>query len=90
MTEEPKGRVEIILPGEESTASRLWVTTKSGEIKVIKLTQGQSLAVAAGLLVFLFLGFMLLSGAFMLLLLFAVVAGAFAYIGGLLGLKKPR
>ena len=88
MTDEPKGRVEIILPGEESSAGRMWVVTNNSEIKVIKLSALQSVGVAIGLLVFLFLGFTLLSGAFMMMLLFAVVAGAGAYIAGLLGFKK--
>ena len=34
MDEEPKGRVEIILPGEETEASRLWVATGAGRVKV--------------------------------------------------------
>lgn len=90
MDEEPKGRVEIILPGEESEASRVWVATNTTQIKVIKLSPGQSLVVAAGLLLFLFLGFTLLSGAFLIMLFFAVIAGAVAYVAGKLGLKKPR
>jgi len=90
MNEEPKGRVEIILPGEETEASRLWVATGAGRVKVVKLSPWQSLIVTAALLFFLFVGFTLLSGAFLALLLIAVVAGGFAYLAGLLGLRRPR
>ncbi|TLG76876.1 hypothetical protein [Methylocystis sp. B8] len=90
MDEEPKGRVEIILPGEETEASRLWVATGAGRIKVVKLSPWQSLIVTAALLLFLFIGFTLLSGAFLVLLLIAVVVGGFAYLAGLLGLRRPR
>jgi hypothetical protein len=90
MDEEPKGRVEIILPGEETDASRIWVATGAGRVKVVKLSPWQSLIVTAALLLFLFLGFTLLSGAFLVLLVIAVVAGGFAYLAGLLGLRRPR
>jgi hypothetical protein len=90
MNEEPKGRVEIILPGEETEASRLWVATGAGRVKVVKLSPLQSLIVTAALLLFLFIGFTLLSGAFLILLLIAIVAGGFAYLAGLLGLRRPR
>ena len=50
MNEEPKGRVEIILPGEETDASRIWVATGAGRVKVVKLSPWQSLIVTAALL----------------------------------------
>ncbi len=78
MNEEPKGRVEIILPGEETDASRIWVATGAGRVKVVKLSPWQSLIVTAALLLLLFIGFTLLSGAFLVLLVIAVVAGGFA------------
>jgi len=90
MTEEPKGRVEIILPGEETDASRIWVATGASRVKVVKLSPLQSLIVTAALLLFLFIGFTLLSGAFLVLLVIAVVAGGLAYLAGLLGLKRLR
>ena len=90
MNEEPKGRVEIILPGEETDASRIWVATGAGRVKVVKLLPWQSLIVTAALLFLLFIGFTLLSGAFLVLLVIAVVAGGFAYLAGLLGLRRPR
>lgn len=90
MDEEPKGRVEIILPGEETEASRLWVATGAGRVRVVKLSPWQSLIVTAALLLFLFIGFTVLSGAFLVLLLIAVVVGGFAYLAGLLGLRRPR
>ncbi|WP_292527899.1 hypothetical protein [Methylocystis sp.] len=90
MNEEPKGRVEIILPGEETDASRIWVATGAGRVKVVKLSPWQSLLVTAALLLFLFIGFTLLSGAFLVLLVIAVVAAGFAYLAGLLGLRRPR
>jgi hypothetical protein len=90
MKEEPNGRVEIILPGEETDASRIWVATGAGRVKVVKLSPLQSLIVTAALLLFLFIGFTLLSGAFLVLLLIAVVAGGLAYLAGLLGLRRPR
>jgi hypothetical protein len=91
MTEEPKGRVEIILPGEETDASRIWVATgRAGRVKVVKLSPLQSLIVTAALLLFLFIGFTLLSGAFLVLLIIAVVAGGLAYLAGLLGLRRSR
>lgn len=90
MDEEPKGRVEIILPGEETDASRIWVATGAGKVRVVRLSPFQSLIVTAALLLFLFIGFTLLSGAFLVLLLIAVVAGGFAYLAGLLGLRRTR
>jgi hypothetical protein len=90
MDEEPKGRVEIILPGEETDASRIWVGRGAGRIKVVKLSPWQSLIVTAALLLLLFIGFTLLSGAFLVLLFVAVVAGGFAYLAGMLGLRRPR
>jgi len=90
MTEEPKGRVEIILPGEETEASRVWVATGASRVRIVKLSPWQSLIVTAALLLFLFVGFTLLSGAFLVLLFIAVVAGGFAYLAGLLGLRRPR
>lgn len=90
MSEEPKGRVEIILPGEETEASRVWVSTGAGRVRVVKLSPWQGLIVTAALLLFLFIGFTLLSGAFLVLLLVAVVAGGIAYLAGLLGLRRPR
>ncbi|MGD9543974.1 MAG: hypothetical protein AB7F41_13830 [Methylocystis sp.] len=90
MDEEPKGRVEIILPGEETDASsRIWIATgRSGRVKIVKLSPWQSLIVTAALLLLLFVGFTLLSGAFLVLLVIAVVAGGFAYVAGLLGLRR--
>lgn len=91
MDEEPKGRVEIILPGEETDASRIWVASgRAGRVKVVKLSPWQSLMITAALLLLLFIGFTLLSGAFLVLLVIAVVAGGFAYLGGLLGLRRLR
>ncbi|MFO1126324.1 MAG: hypothetical protein U1E25_14335 [Methylocystis sp.] len=90
MDEEPKGRVEIILPGEETDASRIWVATGAGKVRVVRLSPFQSLIVTAALLLLLFIGFTLLSGAFLVLLLIAVVAGGFAYLAGLLGLRRTR
>jgi hypothetical protein len=90
MNEEPKGRVEIILPGEETDASRIWVATGAGRVKVVKLSPWQSLIVTAALLLLLFIGFTLLSGAFLVLLVIAVAAGGLAYLAGLLGLRRPR
>ncbi|PPD04344.1 MAG: hypothetical protein CTY36_07075, partial [Methylocystis sp.] len=71
-------------------ASRIWVATGAGRVKVVKLSPWQSLIVTAALLLFLFLGFTLLSGAFLVLLVIAVVAGGFAFLAGLLGLRRPR
>ncbi|MCQ4189026.1 MULTISPECIES: hypothetical protein [Methylocystis] len=90
MTEEPKGRVEIILPGEETDASRIWVATGAGRVRVVKLSPWQSLIVTAALLLLLFIGFTLLSGAFLVLLVIAVAAAGVAYLAGLLGLRRPR
>jgi hypothetical protein len=90
MADEPKGRVEIIMPGEERSAARLWVATGSNEVKFVKLGPLQSLAVAVGALLFLWLGFLFLSGVFLILAPIALVLGAGAYIAGLLGFRRPR
>lgn len=89
MAEEPKGRVEIIMPGEEQSAMRVWVATSSSGVKIVKLGPLQSLAVAIGLLLILWLGFLFLSGVFLIIAPFAIVIAAGAYIAGLLGFRRP-
>jgi hypothetical protein len=89
MADEPKGRVEIIMPGEERSAMRVWVATNSHEIRVVKLSPLQSFGVAIGLLLVLWLGFLFLSGVFLILAPFALLVAAGAYIAGLLGFKRP-
>jgi len=89
MTKEPEGRVEIIMPGEERSAMRVWVATNSHEIKVVKLGPLQSLAIGIVILLILWLGFLFLSGVFLIVAPIALVAAAVAYVAGRLGVRRP-
>lgn len=76
--------IEIIPPGEES-ASRIWVSTGSGQVRMVKLGPFGALMVGLGLLLMLGLGFFFLSGLFLLLIPVAAVLGLGAWFSGLIG-----
>lgn len=88
MSDEPKGRVEIVLPGEEPSA-RVWVATGSQTIRVVKLGPLQSFALAVVALLLLWLGFLFLSGVFLVVAPIALAAAAVAYVAGRLGFRRP-
>lgn len=88
MADKLKGRIEIIMPGEEHSAIRVWVATNSNAIKVVKLGPLQSFAVLVGLLIFLWLGFLFMSGVLLIMVPLVIVIAAGAYLIGLLGFRR--
>lgn len=83
---EPKGPVEIIPPGVETNASsRIFISTGSQRIKVVKLGPIGSILLAAGMALALALGFIFLTGVFLVLVPVVVVLGAIAYLTGASG-----
>lgn len=90
MTEEPKGEVEIIPPGEEDDGPRIWIGSGTTRIKVIKLGPFGSLAAAVTGIAILMLAFALFSGLALILIPVALLLGAGAYVSGLLGGSSKR
>ncbi len=90
MAEAPKGRIEFVMPGDEHSAIRVWMATNSRELRVVRLGPLQSFLVFVGLLTFLWLGVVFMSGVLLIFipLVIAVVAGA--YLVGLLGFHRPH
>jgi len=87
MSEDRKGEIEIIPPGEESaeTRSRIWISTGGGEVKVVRLGPFGAFVVGLGVLLMLALGFFFLSGLFLILVPVAAVLGLGAWFSGLIG-----
>lgn len=84
--EEPRGQVEIIPPGPEARgSSRIWISTGSHRVKVVKLGPIGSALLALALLVALAVGFIFLTGVFLVLVPIVVVLGAIAYLTGASG-----
>lgn len=98
MSDERKGEIEIIPPGESSrkeredgyASSRIWIGSGSGEVKMVRLGPFQTLLVGAGLLAFLGLGLFFLSGLFLILVPAVVLLGAGAWVANALGLGPFR
>lgn len=84
--EEPKGTVEIIPPGDETRASsRVFFSTGSQRVRVVKLGPFGSMVLAAALALAMALGFIFLTGIFLVLIPVVVVFGAIAYLTGASG-----
>ncbi len=98
MSDEPKGDIEIIPPGQSSSAereesfatSRVWISTSGGQIKFVKLGPFQSMLVGVGLLLFVGLGLFFLSGLFLLLVPAVALLGAGAWVANKLGFGPFR
>ncbi|WP_457798476.1 hypothetical protein [Methylocystis sp. S23] len=98
MSDEPKGEIEIIPPGEEPrrdredafASSRIWISSGSGEVKFVKLGPLQSLLLGAGLLAFLALGLFFLSGLFLILVPAIALLGLGAWVANALGFGPFR
>ncbi|PWB83750.1 MAG: hypothetical protein C3F11_04945 [Methylocystaceae bacterium] len=84
--EEPRGSVEIIPPHAETrSSSRIWIATGSHRVKVVKLGPLGSILLAFGFALALALGFIFLTGAFLVLIPVVAVLGAIAYLTGASG-----
>jgi VIT1/CCC1 family predicted Fe2+/Mn2+ transporter len=86
--EEPRGEVEIIPPGVETrerSRSRIWISTGSQRVKVVKLGPFGSLVLALALALMLALGFIFLTGVFLVLVPIVAIMGAIAYLTGASG-----
>lgn len=84
--EKPSGEVEIIPPHVETQASsRIWISTGSHRVKVVKLGPIGSALLALGLAIALALGFIFLTGVFLVLVPVVLVLGAIAYLTGASG-----
>jgi hypothetical protein len=94
MGEEPKGKIEIIPPGEtpegDFATSNIWISSGSGEVKVVRLGPVQSMLLGVGLLVFVGLGLFFLSGLFLILAPAALLLGAGAWVAHRLGVGPFR
>ncbi len=94
MSEEPKGEIEIIPPGKEPrddfATSRIWISSGSGQVKLVRLGPFQSLMLGFGLLVFIGLGLFFLSGLFLILAPAVALLGAGAWVAHRLGLGPFR
>ncbi len=90
MVDAPDGRIEFVMPGDEHSAIRVWMATNSKGIRIIKLGPLQSFLVFVGLLTFLWLGVVFMSGLLLIFipLVIAIVAGG--YLIGLLGFHRPH
>lgn len=84
--EKPSAEVEIIPPGARTDAgSRIWISTGSHRIKVIKLGPIGSILMALAFAVALALGFIFLTGVFLALVPIVLVVGAIFYLTGASG-----
>lgn len=83
---EPKGPVEIIPPGVETNASsRIFISMGSQRVKVVKLGPIGSLLLGLACALGLALGFIFLTGVFLVLVPVVLVLGAIAYLTGASG-----
>jgi hypothetical protein len=82
--EKPAGEIEIIPPGVERgrSGSRIWISTGTNRVKVIKLGPIGSFVAALAMLVALALGFIFLTGVFLVLVPIVTVLGAIFYLTG--------
>jgi len=98
MSDEPKGEIEIIPPGEEPrrsrkddfTTSRIWISSGSGEVKFVKLGPLQSMMLGVGLLAFIGLCLFFLSGLLLILVPAVALIGAGAWVANALGFGPFR
>ena len=96
MSDEPKGEIEIIPPGEDSrrgddfATSRIWISSGPGEVKFVKLGPFQSMMLGVGLLLFMGLGLFFLSSLFLILVPALALLGVGAWVAGKLGFGPLR
>jgi len=94
MSEERKGEIEIIPPGQEReedvATSRIWISSGSGEVKFVRLGPFQSMMLGLGLMVLVGLGLFFLSGLFLILVPAVALLGAGAWVAGKLGVGPFR
>ncbi|WP_281929826.1 hypothetical protein [Methylocystis iwaonis] len=99
MSDERRGDIEIIPPGQKSRAeaeddgfptSRVWISSGQSEIKFVKLGPFQSMLVGAGLLLFVGLCLFFLSGLLLILVPAVALLGAGAWVANALGLGPFR
>ncbi|WP_442755463.1 hypothetical protein ACNHKD_02005 [Methylocystis sp. JAN1] len=98
MSDEPKGEIEIIPPGEEPrrsredafATSRIWISSGSGEVKFVKLGPLQSMMLGVALLLFIGLCLFFLSGLLLILVPAVALLGAGAWIANALGFGPFR
>jgi hypothetical protein len=90
MTDAPNGRIEIVMPGNEHSAVRVWVATNSAEVRIVKLGPFGTFLVIFGLLAVLWLGFLFMSGVLLIVVPFFIAIALGAYLIGLLGFHRPR
>ncbi len=94
MSEEPRGEIEIIPPGERRdegpASSRIWISSGSGEVKFIRLGPFQSMLLGLGLMALAGLGLFFLSGLFLILVPAIALLGAGAWVANLLGVGPFR
>lgn len=98
MSDEPRGEIEIIPPGEDPrrrdgdafATSRIWISSGGGDVKFVKLGPLQSLALGAGLLLFIGLCLFFLSGLLLILVPAVALLGAGAWVANALGFGPFR
>jgi hypothetical protein len=98
MSDDRKGDIEIIPPGESSRresmddfeTSGVWISSGSGGMKMVRLGPFQTLLVGAGVLALLGLGLFFLSGLFLILVPAVVLLGAGAWVANALGIGPFR
>lgn len=98
MSDDRKGEIEIIPPGEsprresmdDFETSGVWISSGSGGMKMVRLGPFQTLLVGAGLLAFLGLAFFFLSGLLLILVPAVVLLGAGAWVANALGFGPFR
>lgn len=93
MSEDRKGEIEIIPPGEEPehfSTSRIWVSSGSGEVKMVRLGPFQSMLLGLGLMTIVGLGLFFLSGLFLILVPAVALIGAGAWVANRLGFGPFR
>ncbi len=95
MSEEPRGEIEIIPPGErrrdeDFASSNIWISSGSGEVKFIKLGPFQSMLLGLGLMALVGLGLFFLSGLFLILVSAIALLGAGAWVANRLGFGPFR
>jgi hypothetical protein len=94
MSEEPRGEIEIIPPGEKRgedfASSRIWISSGSGEVKFVKLGPFQSMLLGLGLMAVVGLGLFFLSGLFLILVPAVALLGAGAWVANRLGFGPFR
>ncbi|QGM97090.1 hypothetical protein [Methylocystis parvus] len=98
MSDEPRGEVEIIPPGEEPrrshedgfASSRIWISSGSGDVKFVRLGPLQSMMLGVGLLLFIGLCLFFLSGLLLILVPAVALIGAAAWVANALGFGPFR